>query len=69
LVYTTNTRNVRVFYTEDHYTTFTEITTFHLQLTRNIFWMIFGTYSIALITFAIYAKEGNNRDLPNESVL
>ena len=69
-VYTTNTKNVRVFYTEDHYTTFTEITTFHLQLTRNIFWMIFGTYSIVLIAFVIYAnkKEGNNPDLPTETL-
>lgn len=68
-VYTTNTKNVRVFYTEDHYTTFTEITTFHLQLTRNIFWMIFGTYSIVLVAFVIYAnkKEGNTVDLPTET--
>lgn len=70
LVYTTNTKNVRVFYTEDHYTSFTEITTFHLQLTRNIFWMIFGAYSIVLIAFVIYAKkkEGNNPDLPTETL-
>lgn len=56
LVYTSNTKNVRVFYS-DHYEvgTFEEITTFELQLTRNIFWIIFGLYFISASSFLIVA--------------
>lgn len=53
LVYTCNTENVRVFYTSDHYKTFEEIKKFELQLTRNVFWIIFGCYSFAVTTFYI----------------
>ena len=53
LVYTCNTKNVRVFYTSDHYKTFEEIKKFELQLTRNVFWIIFGCYSFAVTTFYI----------------
>jgi hypothetical protein len=53
LVYTTNVKNVRVFYTEDHYDSYEEITTFQLQLTRNIFWIIFAVYLGGCITLVI----------------
>lgn len=53
LVYTCNTKNVRVFYTSDHYSTFNELTHFKLQLTRNIFWIIFACYAVAFIIFYI----------------
>ena len=46
LVYTCNTENVRVFYSSDHYSSFIELTSFRLQLTRNIFWIIFGCYML-----------------------
>ena len=51
LVYTCNEKHTRVFYTyqEDrytpHYTNFYELTSFKLQLPRNIFWIIFGVYA------------------------
>lgn len=61
LVYTCNTNNVRVFYTNDHYANFVEITNFSLQLTRNIFWIIFAIYvlitAIFYITIIVYTKK------------
>ena len=53
LVYTCNAKKVRVFYTYNHYSTFEELTAFELQLSRNIFWIIFGCYSVAFIAFYI----------------
>lgn len=53
LVYTCNTENVRVFYTSDHYKSFEEMTHFRLQLTRNIFWIIFGVYALLFISFYV----------------
>jgi hypothetical protein len=53
LVYTSNTKNVRVFFTEDHYSSYEEISTFQLQLTRNIFWIVFAVYTSGLSTFLI----------------
>lgn len=53
LVYTCNTANVRVFYTDDHYKSFAELTAFQLQLTRNIFWIIFACYSVGLVAFYV----------------
>lgn len=54
LVYTCNTKNVRVFYSNDHYENhFEEIKKFELQLTRNVFWIIFGCYSFAVTAFYI----------------
>ena len=45
LVFTCNEKHSRVFYTEDHYSTFQELTSFKLQLPRNVFWIIFGVYA------------------------
>ena len=45
LVFTCNEKHSRVFYTEDHYETFQELTSFKLQLPRNVFWIIFGVYA------------------------
>lgn len=53
LVYTCNTKKVRVFYTSDHYSSFVEITEFKLQLTRNIFWIIFACYTLVFVIFYI----------------
>ena len=53
LVYTCNTGKVRVFYTYNHYNSFEEVSRFHLQLTRNVFWIIFGGYSILFVAFYI----------------
>lgn len=55
LVYTANTKNVRVFYC-DHYEvgTFEEITSFHLQSTRNIFWIIFLVYTLGTSAFLVF---------------
>lgn len=55
LVYTCNAEKVRVFYTQDHYSAFTELTSFQLQLTRNIFWIIFGCYAAAFAAVFIKA--------------
>lgn len=61
LVYTCNTRNVRVFYTDDHYQTYQELTNFSLQLTSNIFWIIFGVYvAIGSVITIIYFLEDKN---------
>ena len=53
LVYTCNTDKVRVFYTYNHYKSFVEISQFHLQITRNVFWIIFGVYSALFTAFYI----------------
>ena len=53
LVYTCNTGKVRVFYTYNHYNSFEEVSQFLLQLTRNVFWIIFGVYSILFVAFYI----------------
>lgn len=53
LVYTCNTNEVRVFYTYNHYKSFEEISYFHLQITSNVFWIIFGVYSILFTAFYI----------------
>lgn len=55
-VYTCNTDYVRVFYTKDHYTSFQEITSFELQLVRNIFWIIFGVYATVYSALFICVK-------------
>lgn len=51
IVYTCNTKNVRVFYTEDHYNTYVELTPFLLQKTRNICLIILGSYTLIIIIF------------------
>lgn len=53
LVYTCNTKNIRIFYTNDHYENFIELTYFNLQLTRNIFWIIFACYLLICAIFYI----------------
>lgn len=53
LVYTRNSKHIRVFYTQDHYHTFTELSIFQLQLTRNIFWILFACYCILFTSFYI----------------
>lgn len=53
IVYTCNNKNVKVFYTDDHYENYEEITHFELQLTRNIFWIIFGVYLVVFISIHI----------------
>ena len=53
LVYTCNVKNVRVFYTIDHYENFVELSKFKLQLTSNIFWIIFSIYTVVFIGFYI----------------
>ena len=53
LVYTTNTKKARVFYTSNHYKDFVELTEFKLQITRNVFWIIFGCYTIIFIAFYV----------------
>ena len=50
LVYTCNSKDVRVFYTVDHYDNYIEITKFELQHTRNICWIIFFSYSVLVVT-------------------
>ena len=54
LVYTCNTENVRVFYTEDHYETYIELTYSSLQGARNAFMAVLGIYSVVCGAFWIY---------------
>lgn len=61
LVYTCNQKNVRVFYTEDHYKTFVELTSFSLNIVRNIFWIIFGVYATVFVVFYILVSRENKR--------
>ena len=53
LVYTCNRKNVRVFFTSDHYNSYTELSHFKLQLTSNIFWIIFAIYGLLVLVFYI----------------
>lgn len=61
LVYTCNSEDVRVFYTYDHYETFTELTYVQLQPTRNVFLVWFIFYFILFFSFymgmEIYRKK------------
>lgn len=57
LVYTTNVKNVRVFFTEDHYNSYKEITIFQLQLTRNVFRIIFAIYLGGCVTLVIVVSQ------------
>jgi len=61
LVYTCNTKNVRVFYTDDHYSSFKELTRFSLQLVRNIFIIVFFVYlflfGLLHVGLPFYAKK------------
>ena len=62
LVYTCNVKNVRVFYTADHYKSFIELSEFDLQLTSNIFWIIFGAYALAFIAFFIIINKWKRKN-------
>lgn len=66
LVYTVNVRNVRVFYTSDHYASFQEITTFQLQLTRNIFLILFTIYALGFSTLLICTHHYKKNIVLNE---
>lgn len=61
LVYTCNTKNVRVFYTYDHYSSFVELKSFNLQIVRNIFWIIFSCYAVLFIAFYIIMSRFKKR--------
>lgn len=67
LVYTSNTGNVRVFYSQNHYNSFKELTSFSLQLTRNIFWFIFSIYSITIISLYLYVYYDYIKNLINNT--
>lgn len=54
LVYTSNTKKFRVFYTSDHYKSYKELTPFKLQLTRNILLIVCGFYILCSIGHVIY---------------
>lgn len=51
LLFSCNVKQPRVFYSVDHYDNFQELTSFKLQLPRNIFWIIFGVYAVAFVSF------------------
>lgn len=69
LVYTCNTDKVRVFYTTDHYGTFTELTYFSLQLPSCVFWIIFGVYSVSFVCFYITVGILNKKSKNKEPLL
>jgi len=53
LVYTTNAKNIKIVYCDHYESDFQKITLFQLQIVSNVFWIIFGVYSLCLIAFAI----------------
>lgn len=55
-LYTANAKKTRVFYTEDHYKTFTEIKTSQIQKTRNVWWAVFGAYVFAATCFYVVTE-------------
>lgn len=67
LVYTSNTSNVRVFYTDNHYSTFTEITTYKIMpkyyITKNI---AIGYSIIALVVIGIVYLPSLKKYLENK---
>lgn len=66
LVYTCNQKNVRVFYTDNHYVSYEEITLFDLQLTSNVLWIVFGVYTgciIALYVIMIMINRKSKTDV------
>ena len=67
LVYTCNTDNVKVFYTYNHYSTFSELTSFDLNLTSNVFWIIFGVYTASLIAFYIVIYKAKKNLEPKDN--
>lgn len=69
LVYTCNTDKARVFYTTDHYGTFTELTYFSLQLPSCVFWIIFGVYSVSFVCFYLTVSILNKKSKNKEPLL
>ena len=61
LVYTCNTKNVRVFFTSDHYNSFTELSKFELQLTSNVLWIIFAIYVVLMAVFYVLIFVANKK--------
>ena len=61
LVYTCNTNNIRVFYTTDHYNSYEELSKFKLQLTSNVFWIIFGIYCFVASVFYCFVIVGKKQ--------
>lgn len=61
LVYTCNTGDVRVFYTQDHYETFIELTDFQLQQTKNMFSIWFAFYLVLFVAFYMGMEVYKNR--------
>lgn len=57
LVYTTNTNDVKIFYTNDHYISYKELTKFNLNITSNVFTILFLTsLSISSISYILVKK-------------
>ncbi len=61
-LYTANSKKRRVFYTEDHYGSFTEITTSQIQKTRNVWWAVFGAYVLAITSICIITKKISKKE-------
>ena len=55
-LYTANAKKTRVFYTEDHNKTFTEIKTSQIQKTRNVWWAVLGAYAFAATCFYVVTE-------------
>ena len=57
LVYTSNTNDVKIFYTKDHYKNYKELTKFNLNITSNVFTILFFTGLAMSITSYILIKK------------
>lgn len=59
LVYTTNTSHVRVFYTNDHYESYTELTEFNINKVSHIFSIAFWCILVLVLIGAILVLWNN----------
>jgi len=59
LVYTCNRSNVRVFYTNNHYVSYTELTSFALNAVSNVFWIVFALYAASLVAICVVRSVKN----------
>ena len=59
LVYTCNESDVRVFYSENHYGTFREISRFELQLSRNLLWIADGVLILLYLLLRVFFRKRN----------
>jgi len=61
LVYTTNLANVQVYFSDNHYGSFSKVTNWQMQSARNVFLIIFFVYTASFIAAFILLEKSNIR--------